>query len=94
MVSGRKLSDMIHLRSFGYTIAETAFRLGVFPWNVSYLTRFVKMCVSTEEMMWLEEEMNANKFSTVGEFVMDVFNRTYEEYYLPMVNAKKKKKVA
>ena len=80
-VGKKALRDMIFHRSSGRTISETAFRLGIRPWTVSYWTRFIKMCVSTEELMWLEEEADRHKFGTVGEFVMDVFNKCYEEYY-------------
>lgn len=87
----RQISDIIHLRSRGETISQTAYRLGLAPWHISYISRFLKVCVSSEELMWIEEEAEANGFGTVGEFVMDVFNRTYEEFYK---KASRKKKSA
>jgi hypothetical protein len=89
-VGKTKLRDIISLRSAGHTISETAWRLGLYPWVVAYVSRFVRMCVSSEEMQFLEEESQRHKFGTVGEFVMDVFNRCYEDYY---AEALKKKKV-
>lgn len=84
-----KLQDIIHLRSLGHTISETAWRLGVYPWIVAYVSRFVKVCVSSEEMLYLEEESSKHNFGTVGEFMMDVFNRCYEEYYDQACKVKK-----
>lgn len=80
-VSKKALRDMIFHRSSGRTISETAYRLGLPPWTVSYWTRFIKVCVSTEELLWIEEEAEKHKFGTVGEFIMDVFNKCYEDSY-------------
>jgi len=80
-IGKRMLNDMIHYRSGGKTISETAFRLGIPPWTVAYWTRFIKVCVSMEELMWLEEEATRHKFNTVGELLMDVFNKSYEVHY-------------
>jgi len=88
----RKLADIIHLRSLGHSAYTVASRLGMFPWHVYYVTQFVKVCVSTEELEWIEEEAARHNFSTVGEFIMDVFNRCYEEHYA--ASRKRKKKVA
>jgi len=60
-----RIADMIHLRSQGRTIDETAFRLGLLPWRVSYLTRFVKVCLSSEELLWVEEESERWGFGSV-----------------------------
>lgn len=79
----RVLSDMISLRSAGETISWTARHLGLAPWHVSYLTRFVKVCVSYDEFRLLTEEAERWGWSTVGEFIMDVFNRHYEKDYVP-----------
>lgn len=89
-VGKKKLSDMVHLRSTGKTIDDTAFRLGLLPWNVSYLTRMLRVCVSAEELQYLEEQAEHHGFSTVGELIMDVFNTSYEEHYF---SKKRKKRV-
>lgn len=80
-VGKRLLSDIVHFRSAGETAVQTARHLGLVPWQVSYLTRFLKVCVTHEEHEWLLDEMERWGFSTVGEFIMDVFNRCYEESY-------------
>lgn len=85
-----KIKNMIRHRSAGKTIADTAYRLGLLPWHVSYLTRFIKVCVSAEELMWLEEEASKHRFGTVGELLMDVFNRCYEKYYAKELKRGKK----
>ena len=88
-VGKKALRDMIFHRSSGRTISETAYRLGLPPWTVAYWTRFIKVCVSIEELLWLEEEAEKHKFGTVGEFVMDVFNKCYEDHYRKKPKLKK-----
>ena len=78
-----KLSEIIHLRSAGETIAQTAEELGLAPWHVGYVSRFIKVCVSNDEYRFLREEMSRWGFGTVGEFVMDVFHRCYDKHYIP-----------
>jgi len=85
----KKIDEIIQLRSKGKTISETAWTLGIAPWHVAYISRFLKLCVTAEEFQWIEEEAEANNFGTVGEFVMDVFNRTYEEFYKKAPRKKK-----
>ena len=75
----KKLRDIVHLRSLGKSGAEVASRLGIWPWHVYYVTQVIKVVVGTDELRWLEEEAEKNGFATVGEFVMDHFNRTYQE---------------
>lgn len=88
----KKLVDMIRLRSCGRTIMDTAHRLGLMPWEVSYLTRIVRVIVSADELQYMEEEADKHGFNTVGELIMDVFNRTYETHYHEKVKGIKKAK--
>jgi hypothetical protein len=94
-VGKRILSQIIQLRSSGMSAAQTAYELGMKPWQIYYVSLFVKMCVSSDEYRYLQEEARFHRFGSAGEFVMDVFNRSYEEFYLPLVQRKNRpKKVA
>lgn len=91
-VSKKTLTDMIHRRSLGETISQTAHYLDVKPWTVSYLTRFIRVCVTNDEFKYLVDLAESHHFGTVGEFIMDVFHRTYESHYVPMVKKARRKK--
>jgi hypothetical protein len=88
----KKLADIIRLRSGRYTIIETAQRLGLMPWEVSYLTQVAKVVVSADEVQYMEEEAEKHGFNTIGELMMDVFNRTYEKHYTKELKGPKKAK--
>lgn len=78
-VGKKKLRDIIMLRERGYTVEQTAHRLGIMPWQVSYVSRFVKTCISNEEYGYLLE--NAYELNmTPGELMMDVFNEHFDAY--------------
>jgi len=91
-IARKKIRDIVYFRSQGYSGYEVAARLGLVPWEVYALTQFIKVCVSTEEKQYLEEEAEKHKFGTIGEFIMDVFNRCYEKYYEDSMKKNKSKR--
>jgi len=74
-----KLRDMLYLRSRGKTINDTAGRLGLYPWEVAYLTKAIKCHVTLEEALYIEEQAERIGF-TEGELIMDVWTEFGEEY--------------
>lgn len=93
-LSNRIISEMIHLRSKGETIAQTAWHLGIAPWLVSYRTRFLKLCITNEEFKYWSEMAEHHGFGTVGEFIADVVNTSYEKHYVPFVARRAKREAA
>jgi len=78
-VGKRVLEKIIAFREKGWTIIDTASQLGIYPWQVSYVSKFIKVCVSMEE--YVELEKRATEYGmTVGELLMDVFNSYIDSY--------------
>jgi len=73
------LNKIIAMRESGWTIIDVASQLGIYPWQVSYVSKFIKACVSMEEYVRLSKEATAYGM-TIGELLMDVFNNHFEEY--------------
>jgi hypothetical protein len=93
-LSNKIISEMIHYRSLGETIAATARFLGIAPWLVSYRTRFLKMCITHEEFRYWSQMAEHHGFGSVGEFIADVVNTSYEKHYVPFVERRAKREAA
>lgn len=90
-IGTKLLARIIQWRSRGETISQTAHALGLRPWHVSYLTRFIKVCISNEEYQWLYKEADRWGYGSVGELVMECFNQTYEKHFVPLMKRGRRK---
>jgi len=74
------IDDIIQMRSSGTSVPEVSEQLGLHPWQIYALTKFVKVLVTTDEGRMLEEHAEEFGFGSVGEYLMDVHNKHAAAY--------------